>query len=132
MDAKTQWKVSADVDSLVAAIVENKKQLITACVLKHGMKTRALTCDVYAGPKLLELLQLSELWTPCEDEPEDLTVLESRRQHRATERVADFTLFKLHRMDILREGAIRLVMTFHVDENSVDQTWYGDVEIVSP
>lgn len=132
MDAKVQWKISSNVDSLVDTIAKCKQELVTGAFSKNGMGSRLLTCDVYAGPKLLELLMLSELWTPvCEMTEEDLIIPAHRRPKKTTELVADFTIFKLHRMDVLGESAIRVVAAFSIPGSSAEQTWYGNVKIVN-
>lgn len=131
MDAKVQWKISPKVDTLVEAIVKCKQELVTAAFSKHGMHTKLLTCDAYASSKMLELLELSELWTVCtEITEEDIKVPLHRRQKKSTELVADFTLFRLHRMDVLGEDAIRVVAVFQVPDSAADTSWYGNVEIV--
>jgi hypothetical protein len=130
MDAKLQWKISPNVNTLVDAIARCKQELMTAAFSKNGMGTKLLTCDAYAGSQLLELLALSELWTPvCEITEEDLKTSVWRRQKKTTELVADFTVFKLHRMDVLGADAIRIITTFQVPDSSADQVWYGTVEI---
>lgn len=131
MDATVQWQISSQVETLVESIVKCKQELVTAAFSKYGMHTKLLTCDAYASVKMLELLQLSELWVPCMDmSPEDLRVPTYRRQKKATEHVADFTVFQLHRMDVLGEASIRVLATFEIADSAAEQLWYGNVEIV--
>jgi len=132
MDVKLQWKLSDDVESLVASIVDCKNQLTSASNEKHGTtNVKLLSCDAYAGEKLVTLLRLSELWQPAiEFTEEDLLVPLSRRQKKTTELQADFQAFKLHCMPILGETVLRVVNVFHVDGTSSEQTMYGNVEIL--
>ncbi len=132
MDYRTQWKISSEVETLVEAIVICKNGLVVGCKEKHGStKVNLLSCDVYAGDKPLQLLGLSESWTPCvEFTEEDLITPLSRRQVKTTELMADFAAFKLHRMSVLGEDVIRVVNVFRVDGHSAEQTMYGNVELV--
>jgi len=130
MDAKVQWQVNSDVNTLVDSITKCKQELVTSCFCKHGMSSKLVKCDVFASDKMLELLQLSELWTPCiEMTEEDVTVPLNRRQKKTTMLVADFGSFKLHRMKILKEARLRVVVTMQAEAESAEQLWFGDVEI---
>ena len=134
MDAKVQWKVSEDVEGLVAAVVECRDQLKKICAQRNGCSTmlEPRDCNAFAGSKILELLQLSEMWSPCvEFTEEDMTIPLSRRQVKTTEFVADFSLFKLHRMDVLCEDVIRVVVVFLIDGGPQTQTYYGNVELIT-
>lgn len=131
MDVKARWRISADVEALVEVILQCRKQLITECMRKHGMKTRLLSCDVYAGDKLIEMLSLSKRWRACmEMTEEDLRIPPSRRQKRTTTLLADFTDFKLHRMPVLGETDVRVLASFDVGDEA-DQAWYGNVELIA-
>ena len=132
MDVKLQWSVSDDVESLVAAIVECKKQLYEAAQQKYGPKTKLLSCDAYAGNKVLELLELSERWTACSEVIEhDASVPASRRLKQTTKMVADFAEFKLHRMTLLGKDDVRVIIIVLEPETNNDLTWIGNVELVT-
>jgi hypothetical protein len=121
MDAVVKWRVSPNVDTLVAAVVECKKLLVEFVEQMHGSQhTNVVSCDAYAGSKVLELFQLSELWTPCVD-PEEKSV---------SRLVASFPLFKLHRLETMGEDQVRVVLVADVGEGH-DLTYYGNVELVT-
>jgi hypothetical protein len=129
MDFTVTWKVSSDVEKLVAAVNECKQGLTTSTFSKYG-RAKLLFCDVYASAKLLELFQLSALWTPClEFSESDLRVRPSHRPDPVSTLVADFELFKLHRDRILSDDVVRLVAVFDVTDG-VDKTMYGNVQLV--
>jgi hypothetical protein len=133
MDAKVQWKVSPKVETLVDKIVECRQGLI-ACVKERNPYNRHLktvSCDVYASPKLVELLSLSSLWKPCAEKSEGGEEEDDRRKSKVThELVADFELFKLSRDQLIGDEVVRLVMTFDTSESS-SETFYGNVELLS-
>jgi len=131
MDVKLKWKISSDVESLVETIVECRRLLVAGCAARNKSKTNLLSCDAFAGHKLIELLQLSEMWSPCvEFTEEDLRTAPSRRQKKTTTLMANFSLFKLHCMEVLGEEAIRVVVECSSDDSVVVQTYYGNVEII--
>jgi hypothetical protein len=132
MDAHVEWKVSDDVEGLVAACVECKSLLTQAASQKYRRPAQLNSCDVYAGDKLLELLQLSEKWTPCTElTEEDLVTPLRRRALKTTYLVADFGEFKLHRMSVMGTAAIRVIATFTVTNDDVaDLLWYGNVNVL--
>jgi len=130
MDAKVQWQINSEADTLVDAISKCKQELVTSCFSKHGMTSKLVKCDAYAGDRMLELLQTSELWVPCvEFVEEDVSVPLGRRQKKTTELMADFGAFMLHRMKILKNDRIRVVVTMQAEGESAEQLWFGDVEI---
>jgi hypothetical protein len=131
MDVKVQWKISDDVDGLIAAVVECKHQLLRIAAEKLGRDVKQISCDAYAAPKILELFQLSANWVPVvEFSEEDMRVPVHRRQKKTTELVADFGLFKLHRMDVLGTRSVRVIAAFEGLEGGADQVLFGDVELV--
>lgn len=130
VDVKLQWLVSPEIETLVDAIVKCKQELVTVAFAKLGMRTRTISCDVYVGSKLIEFLQMSDMWTPAVEETTDDDVVSYRRQKKTTELVADFKLFKLHRMDVLHADDIRIITIFQSDDHSADQMFFGNVEIV--
>lgn len=131
MDVKSRWQVTHEIETLVEVIVKAKQDLVTAAFEKYGMNTRLASCDVFAGQKLIELFQMSELWTSCSEQPEDQDVVSYRRQKKTTELVADFNAFKLHRMEILNISDVRIVAVFHVEGHGAEQVMFANVEIVS-
>lgn len=133
MDVKLQWKVSPDVDGLVKTVLACKKDLTNACKsVYEGVRVKVLTCDVYAGDKLLQLFSLSELFVPVLETAEviDESVPESRREKVYTEHVGNFTMFQLHRAPVMGERDVRMVIVMNVDGDSADQKWYGNIELV--
>lgn len=133
MDAKAQWKVSPKVETLVDKIVECKQGLV-ACVKERNPYNRHLktvSCDVYASPKLVELLSCSQLWKPASEKSEGGEEADDRRKSKVMhELVADFELFRLSSDPIIGDEVIRVVMVFDTSESS-SETFYGNVEIVS-
>jgi hypothetical protein len=131
MDVTVQWRVSADVEKLVEAIVECRKLLIDVPKQKYNLtRVGVLECDVFAGDKVVELLQLSELCVPCADTEEDLKVPESRRPRKTSFLVADFTLFKLHRLPVMGEDHVRMVLDADVGDGC-NFLFYGNVKLVT-
>lgn len=129
MDAKLRWKISSDVDSLVAVIAACRKELVTVCTLKHGMKTKFLTCDAFAGDKLIELFQTSDKWVSASESGViDETVPLWRQQQKSTQLVADFTAFKLHKMSVLGETDVRVIVAFDVGDMA-EQIYFGNIEV---
>jgi hypothetical protein len=131
MDAKTQWKISSKVNTLVDAIVACRKELIDGvkkrCPFSRNVKLAY--CDVHASPKLSEMLSLSDVW---KDHTETLAETEKRQTERpySQETVADCGLFNVVKDTIIGDEAIRVVAQFDTGEG----TWecmYGTVELVT-
>jgi hypothetical protein len=130
MDAKLEWVIDPEVEGLVNAVLQCRQQLVTQCVLKHGMKAHLVSTEAYAGDKVLELFQQSVRWLPCmEMTEEDLSVPAHRRQKKTTELVADFASFKLHRMSVLGETDVRVVVTMDVGDIA-EQVMFGNIALV--
>lgn len=132
MDARAQWSVSSEVETLVNAIAECKQGLID-CVKKRNPYNRYLktvACDAYASPKLVELLSYSQLWKAATEKPEGDEGDRRRQSRSVSELVADFELFKLHRDEVIGDETIRLVMTFETS-SSAPETFYGTVDLLT-
>lgn len=131
MDARLDWKASADVEPLVDAVIACRQQLVTHCVLKHGMRTKALSCDAYASARIVEFFRLSSRWIDSVDaSEEDLTVPTWRRQKKLTELVADFSAFRLHVSPDHMGDDVRVLMSFDVGDAAM-QAWFGTVSVVA-
>lgn len=132
MDVKIQWQPSADTDGLLRAIVGCKQALLSYAKAKHGRdKLTVVSCDAYASDKLIDQLRSNELWTDAVDPDEsDPAVPLHRQQRRVSELVADFDLFRLHRLPVLNNGTdpVRVVLTMAVPGDR-DQVFYGNVGI---
>jgi len=129
MDAHVQWPISADVEGLVAAIVDCRKQLIDIAKRKHNRpRVTVVNCDAYADAKVVELLQLSDGWVDAEPLPAVINVRTGEVQAELSRRVAAFALFQLHTHPIMGEHDIRLTMELGVGDDR-DQLFYGNIEL---
>jgi len=130
MDAVVQWKISPKVETLVDAIISCKKEL-TEAVKKRYFASRSLKqlyCDVHVSPKLIELLQISELWKDHEETANESEVRHGKRTH-SQEMVADFGVFNVIRDTIIGDEAIRVVAEFTTGEGNWE-TFFGTVYLV--
>lgn len=124
MDLHTQWKISSDVDGLVAAIVECKTQLINiAKKVNVPMRVTAKACDVYANKKVIELLRLSDSWKDAESEDDPRCTYVSHP-------IAAFPEFDLHIHDIMDENIVRMVMDIAVKDDNTLYAYFGNLELV--
>jgi hypothetical protein len=123
MDFTVEWKVSSNVEKLVDAVNECKQGLTNGTFGKYG-RAKLLSCDVYASPKVIELFELSALWSPSTEFSED-----DLRAKNVSEPVANFELFRLHRHQIMSDDTVRLVCNYDVMDG-VDKTMYGNVRLV--
>lgn len=130
MDCTVEWKVSSDVETLVEAIAECKRELTKACFAKCG-RANAVLCNVYASDKLLQLLKLAPTWKQI------ITDDEHARNVRIAEKdplqkfwhfgdVGDFHVNRSH----LCGDNYRLIIEFDIDD-VVPVVWFGDVAPVA-
>lgn len=132
MDSTFEWTISDDVEGLVEAITACKQDLVDGSREKNGASSKLLTCDVYVDTKLLELLALSKSYLPCvEVDEESVRVPIYRRKKKMSELVADFSVFRLHRSDVIGKAQARVVATFEVKDSSAPQMCFGTVRLVS-
>jgi hypothetical protein len=134
MDAKVQWKISPKVEQLIDTIVECKKQLVDIVKKRnpYNRQLKTIQCEVFASPKLVQLLNASDLWRDCSETNEEQKQRYPYYVHRTSKLVADFELFKLSEDEIVGDEAIRLIMAFSVSGQEGDvEAFIGNVELVS-
>jgi hypothetical protein len=134
MDSILTWKLSGDVETLVKTIVSCRQELTTMCFSKYG-RAHLEECNVYASAKVIELLQLSSSWTDALPTVQIIEVADSLRRHvyspkTASEHVADFEQFKLHKDFILGDDTIRVLCLYDVAQGNT-KLWFGNVMIES-
>jgi len=130
MDATTQWKISSKVESLVDSIVECKK-LLSEGIKKRYLGSRTLKllyCNAHASPKLVEFLQISDLWKDHEETAAEVEMRRSARPH-SQETVGDFGVFNVVRDAIIGDEAIRVVAEYATGEGNWE-TFFGTVYLV--
>ena len=132
MDANVQWKVSDDVETIVAAITSCKRQLIE-CVKKrrpYKRNLKTIQCEAFASPKLVQLLQLSDVWRASSETVEEQDKRYPYYRYHTSKLVADFEQFKLHEDEIVGDASIRVMMAFDCGEDDIE-SFVGNVEIVT-
>jgi hypothetical protein len=124
MDLHTQWVISSDVESLVAAIVDCRTKLVNLAKKSHvPMRVTAKTCDVYANQKVIELLRLSSAWKDLKSEDDPRCTYSSRP-------VASFPEFDLHTHDIMDEDVVRLVMDIAIKDEAILYSYFASLDLV--
>lgn len=121
MDSIINWKPTEDIDSLIKAILECKKDLTKSCFSKYG-SAKIIDFNVFASSKVCDFLMMSELSKP--PSKEDGVVNTEWQKY-----VSNFELFKLHKYKHVDNETIRVITSFDVDEGAY-KIWYGDVIFV--
>lgn len=116
MDAEVTWKVSEDVNSLLEAVLNCKRELTKNCFAKFG-SAKIAEYKVFAPYKVCELMLLSEGHTLIKVKQFDTYC------HKA---ITEFEHFKLFKTKLYGDNVVRVEAKFEVDEG-VGKYWYGNI-----
>lgn len=122
MDVKLEWKLSSDVDELLAITLKCKQELTNACMHKNG-KARVVYCYVYASEKLCEFYSLSELSTDASEKPDNRLWPDA-----SSVRCSTFPQFELYTSDVASNEQVMIVMRFDAGGDH-DEEWFGLVTV---
>jgi hypothetical protein len=118
LDSTIKWKISDDVDSLVQAILDCKKELTKACFSMNG-SAKIIDFDVLASSKICEFLMTSEL----SKSPNSSESIEKKEWQKY---ISNFELFRLHKYKHIDNETIRILASFDVGDSS-HKMYFGNV-----